>query len=645
VTLWFRLPVISFGVSACLLLGALTPAAQPSPKATPRATATPTTAAVNVNISGGLTVTNPTPTPAPPAPSPAFHFYKPVIYVYAIATDAPTSARIEIEAAQQLVNARDAIQPSNFEKIGINGTYTVISAPTNWGISDLVNQCVNDPYATAGALVFFNVFSESITASQLAISKSHYQLDADAALIECTNLGSMNVIWTTNDRSGKDTSLNLTLFPLAAIGSAVQSFLTSHSHTTTTTTSFATPSTSATFPPGGVISQTTDMVTTNPLTNGGEFVGLSFLGALAANANATTLPGSNPDALARHAAAKLAQDVIERLVTDNDKKALPCARCSDWFVSPTPTPSPTPVNLGSASHPSTPSPTATPSPTPTPLHYAGPNPWPSHLSPPSIDDLNQFLAIYALPMVAATPALAEHRVIRYRQETYTIKETPPFLSISVNTSWPRFDVSGGPALCSEDPQVVRTYTAPAVSITPTAAYETALNQNRFTDVRLDSALLSVAKVVTPPSCSLLIASTPEPLQDNPAKKYVIIHLDSEPDAQRFSEMISCLVVKENAKNTQSVSCGLPDCSSLSSAFGTKRASVRFENRSGKAVTLYWIDGKSSEHYYFTVAPWGGRVQPSYLGHSWCVRDATTGQSVMAVTITGNNQDVIIPRTQ
>jgi hypothetical protein len=52
-----------------------------------------------------------------------------------------------------------------------NPDYWVASAPGTWGLTDFTTQCQKDPTTTLGALVFYNVFTESVSASYWAVAR------------------------------------------------------------------------------------------------------------------------------------------------------------------------------------------------------------------------------------------------------------------------------------------------------------------------------------------------------------------------------------------------------------------------------------------------------------------------------------------
>jgi hypothetical protein len=48
--------------------------------------------------------------------------------------------------------------------------------------------------------------------------------------------------------------------------------------------------------------------------------------------------------------------------------------------------------------------------------------------------------------------------------------------------------------------------------------------------------------------------------------------------------------------------------------------VRFENRSGRTLDLYWLDFEGHRKHYGTIAAGGEIAQPTYVGHVWLLAD-------------------------
>ena len=51
------------------------------------------------------------------------------------------------------------------------------------------------------------------------------------------------------------------------------------------------------------------------------------------------------------------------------------------------------------------------------------------------------------------------------------------------------------------------------------------------------------------------------------------------------------------------------------------ALITFDNRSGEAVNIYWIDFGGKRQKYNTLEPGGSYTQQTYLTHPWLVTDA------------------------
>ena len=48
--------------------------------------------------------------------------------------------------------------------------------------------------------------------------------------------------------------------------------------------------------------------------------------------------------------------------------------------------------------------------------------------------------------------------------------------------------------------------------------------------------------------------------------------------------------------------------------------VRFENRSGRTLDLFWLDFEGHRKHYGTIAAGGEIAQPTYVGHVWLLAD-------------------------
>ncbi|MEO2024113.1 MAG: hypothetical protein ABGX05_19975 [Pirellulaceae bacterium] len=54
--------------------------------------------------------------------------------------------------------------------------------------------------------------------------------------------------------------------------------------------------------------------------------------------------------------------------------------------------------------------------------------------------------------------------------------------------------------------------------------------------------------------------------------------------------------------------------------GGKNTSVTFDNRLGKGIRLWWIDGAGSRHSYGELATGTKKTQSSYAQHVWLITD-------------------------
>ena len=54
--------------------------------------------------------------------------------------------------------------------------------------------------------------------------------------------------------------------------------------------------------------------------------------------------------------------------------------------------------------------------------------------------------------------------------------------------------------------------------------------------------------------------------------------------------------------------------------GGKNTAVTFDNRLGKGIRLWWIDGGGSRHSYGELAAGAKKTQTSYAQHVWLITD-------------------------
>jgi VHL beta domain len=87
-----------------------------------------------------------------------------------------------------------------------------------------------------------------------------------------------------------------------------------------------------------------------------------------------------------------------------------------------------------------------------------------------------------------------------------------------------------------------------------------------------------------------------------------------------------------------------NCSAYSSTSGTTPAVVHFKNSSNRTVQVYWIDYHGKLNYQFDIGPDGTYKADSFISHSWCIKDTSSGQDILAVVVKAPDQDVDIPPT-
>jgi hypothetical protein len=57
---------------------------------------------------------------------------------------------------------------------------------------------------------------------------------------------------------------------------------------------------------------------------------------------------------------------------------------------------------------------------------------------------------------------------------------------------------------------------------------------------------------------------------------------------------------------------------------TVTATVTFHNQTNRSVDLFWADYQCKELDYGTIGPGASRLQQTYVGHVWRLRDTETG---------------------
>jgi VHL beta domain len=99
----------------------------------------------------------------------------------------------------------------------------------------------------------------------------------------------------------------------------------------------------------------------------------------------------------------------------------------------------------------------------------------------------------------------------------------------------------------------------------------------------------------------------------------------------------------DGKTTPKAAGTTPDCSRLISTDGPAKATVNFRNYSStRAVSVYWVNYQGATKFEFDIAPKGNRATNTFIGHSWCARDANTAETLVAMTVASEDQDVVIP---
>jgi hypothetical protein len=61
-----------------------------------------------------------------------------------------------------------------------------------------------------------------------------------------------------------------------------------------------------------------------------------------------------------------------------------------------------------------------------------------------------------------------------------------------------------------------------------------------------------------------------------------------------------------------------------SQVATLPASLTFRNQTSRSVDIFWADYQCKELSYGTLAPGASRLQQTFIGHVWRLRDTETG---------------------
>lgn len=167
-------------------------------------------------------------TPFPKSPDP---WIKPV-YVLALASDAPTSAQISLQLANNLrapqmhpdVPLGQLAQPSKDIYSDRPVRYVVLAAP-NWTLAQYQQQCFNDP-STSGAIVAVQPGTQS-NAFNLIFSTSWTNTNLQLMVLNCepTNTAYVNnaayITWLSHVRNGRGAKSSISLAALLGVLSAI----------------------------------------------------------------------------------------------------------------------------------------------------------------------------------------------------------------------------------------------------------------------------------------------------------------------------------------------------------------------------------------------------------------------------------------
>ncbi len=253
--------------------------------------ATPPASPVRLDVHGALNVRiatpAPTATPVPtPTPSPTpliLNYAQRTIFVVALATDAPTAAKISNEVALQMngFGAKDR-GPHPF-------TNPFFPEP-GWQLADYLTQCSRDR-STAGALIIMPPVVRSATNNFLIGSAAFTSVDFFAVLADCDEHGQANVLWKSDrEYSGKGNATSVSLLSLLVGYNAIANHSGSSQTQTTVTyptappTATPSPLPAVSTPPPSYVSSQVNSTTSN--TNGNSNLGL--VGAALATALGNT---------------------------------------------------------------------------------------------------------------------------------------------------------------------------------------------------------------------------------------------------------------------------------------------------------------------------------------------------------------------
>lgn len=61
--------------------------------------------------------------------------------------------------------------------------------------------------------------------------------------------------------------------------------------------------------------------------------------------------------------------------------------------------------------------------------------------------------------------------------------------------------------------------------------------------------------------------------------------------------------------------------------GTQKTKLVVNNHGNRTLKLYWLDYAGKEVFYKDIAPNSSHVQPTFVTHPWCIKDAMTGKAL------------------
>ena len=91
---------------------------------------------------------------------------------------------------------------------------------------------------------------------------------------------------------------------------------------------------------------------------------------------------------------------------------------------------------------------------------------------------------------------------------------------------------------------------------------------------------------------------------------------------------------QSKEDAPSVSC------KLTSVDGNQEVPIEFINSSNRTVAIYWLDYEGEEVFYRALRSRESYELQTYVTHPWCMRDAETGVSILAVTVESAEPQVI-----